>query len=145
MIVMNPAPIPHTNCELLHRHGLPSISSLGLAGTHVPAGTMVHGWGVKTPSAAAVAEATAGFAIDEHIPKLCTFTLGCMSCMVAAGFPPILHRVCDVTVMSDGFEPKVHETFAPVTTISPTTLTSLLPLVIRRPDSVLSFWGSHVS
>jgi hypothetical protein len=79
VIVITPAPIPHISCELLNRHGLPPASIFGLTGTHVPAGTIEHGCGVNTPSAAAVADATAGLASDEHIPKLGIFTFGCIS------------------------------------------------------------------
>jgi hypothetical protein len=36
----------------------------------------MHGMGVKTPKAAAVAAATVGLAKDEHIPKGGTLTIG---------------------------------------------------------------------
>jgi hypothetical protein len=43
-----------------------------------------QGWGVSTPSAAAVAAATCGLLGDMHIPNGITFTLGFESCTVAA-------------------------------------------------------------
>jgi hypothetical protein len=45
----------------------------------------MHGMGVSTPRAAAVAEATSGFAIEEHMPKGIIFTIGTWSMMLASG------------------------------------------------------------
>ena len=55
----------------------------------MPAGAGTQGWGVRTPIAAAVAAATAGFAIDEHIPQLPTLLMGAQSAILATGFPPM--------------------------------------------------------
>lgn len=49
----------------------------------------MQGCGVSTPSAAAVAAATVGFAKDVHIPQLPTLLMGAQSAMLATGFPPI--------------------------------------------------------
>ena len=51
------------------RQGLPPMRTLGLVGIHAPAGCGIQGCGVRTPKAAAVAAATCGFAMDEHIPN----------------------------------------------------------------------------
>ena len=59
----------HISLQSLVRQGLPSTRTFGFVGIHVPAGIGIHGWGVSTPSAAAVAAATAGLANDVHIPK----------------------------------------------------------------------------
>ena len=48
--------------------GAPTIQGAAVAGT--------HGIGVSTPSAAAVAAATVGFAGDEHMPKGMMLTSG---------------------------------------------------------------------
>jgi len=50
--------------------GLPPTSTVGEPGAHGAAHAGMHGIGVSTPSAAAVAAATAGFAGFEHIPKV---------------------------------------------------------------------------
>ena len=52
-----------------------------------------QGIGVNTPSAAAVAEATVGFAIDVQRPQGATLVIGAMSCMVAAKAPAIMTLV----------------------------------------------------
>jgi hypothetical protein len=44
-----------------------------------------HGCGVRTPAAAAVAAATCGLRGEVHIPNGARFTVGLMSCTVAAG------------------------------------------------------------
>jgi len=89
-------------------------------GIHVPTVDGTQGIGVRTPRAAAVADDTVGFAIDEHIPQDGMFTNGEMSCIVAAGFPPIISFVWEVTLSDAGTVPKEHCTMAPVTTIFPT-------------------------
>ena len=53
-----------------------------------PAGEGTQGWGVSTPIAAAVAEATVGFAMEVHIPQGITLVIGAASAMLATGFPP---------------------------------------------------------
>jgi hypothetical protein len=60
--------------------------------------------GVKTPSAAAVAAATVGFAGLEHIPKVGNT----LSIMVAASCPPIIVFCCEVTISVAGVAPKEH-------------------------------------
>ena len=57
--------------------GAPTIHGEAVAGT--------HGIGVRTPLAAAVADATVGFVGAEHVPKVGMFTIGLWSIMLAAG------------------------------------------------------------
>jgi hypothetical protein len=64
--------------------------------------------GVKTPSAAEVADATVGFASDEHIPKGGTFAIGLLSIMFAASGPPAIVRFCGKTIKVLGAAPKLH-------------------------------------
>lgn len=65
---------------------------------HAPVGEGTQGIGVKTPKAAAVADATCGFAIEVHIPQLPIFIMGAVSAMVPAVCPPILTEVWLVAV-----------------------------------------------
>ena len=97
VILIDPAPKPHIMVASFVRQGFPPTKTFGFDGIQVPAGTIVHGCGVSTPKAAAVADATAGFANDVHIPKGCKFTYGCISCIVPMGLPSARHVICDVT------------------------------------------------
>jgi hypothetical protein len=76
-------------------------------GVHGAVSTGMHGIGVKAPSAAAVADATVGFIMDEHIPKGITFTKGLLSITVATGITFITFS-CGSTFMVEGAAPKVH-------------------------------------
>jgi hypothetical protein len=49
--------------------------------------TGTHGMGVRTPSAAAVAEATTGLAMERHKPNGTMFTIGLLSIMLPTGGP----------------------------------------------------------
>lgn len=84
-------PFAQINWESLQRQGAPAAIIAGLVGSHVPAAISIHGWGVNTPNAAAVAEATCGFAIDVHMPKDDTLLFACISLIVAIGFPSARH------------------------------------------------------
>ena len=65
---------------------MPSLSRAGTPPTsgafphvQIPMGAGTHGIGVSTPIAAAVAEATVGFAMDVHMPQGPTFVMGAAS------------------------------------------------------------------
>ena len=58
-------------------HGADVLQGAGVTG--------IQGIGVKTPSAAAVAAATVGFAMELHMPKGMIFTIGILSMILAAG------------------------------------------------------------
>jgi hypothetical protein len=76
-----------------------------------------HGWGVSTPSAAAVAAATCGLLGDMHIPKGITFTLGKKSWTVAAAMlEGPLTMLVGRTERLDGAMPIEHDSEAPWTT-----------------------------
>lgn len=77
--------------------------------------TGTQGIGVKTPSAAAVAAATAGFAGDEHMPNGIIFTIGLLSMMFASGGPVIV-RFSGSTTSELGAKPKLHWSIAPMHT-----------------------------
>src|SRR5664279_5597860 len=65
--------------------GIPPTETVEEPGDHGPAIAGMHGWGVRTPNAAAVAAATCGLAGEVHIPKVAMFVIGTMSWMVATG------------------------------------------------------------
>jgi hypothetical protein len=66
----------HIRVETLSKAGaLPSIT-LDAPGTHGEGVTGMHGMGVSTPNAAAVADATSGLDGDMHIPNGMIFVNG---------------------------------------------------------------------
>jgi hypothetical protein len=75
----------------------------------------MHGMGVRTPSAAAVADATVGFMSDVHMPNGGKFTIGFLSMIVAAG-AGVSTFVLDVTIRVDGAVPNEHIRPAPAHT-----------------------------
>jgi len=74
--------------------------------------TGIQGMGVNTPEAAAVADATVGFAKDEHMPKGIIFTIGLLSKMLASGVP-VNTRLMGKTTKELGAAPKLHLRLAP--------------------------------
>jgi hypothetical protein len=63
--------------------------------------------------AAAVADATVGFAIDWHIPNGIIFAIGIMSIIVPMSIFPHLGRRGMTTISDDGAMPKLHWSIAP--------------------------------
>src|SRR4051794_28426289 len=82
----------------------PGIQGAGVIG--------VQGIGVRTPSAAAVAAATAGFARLLHMPKGSTLRNGLLSMMFATGIDDMT-RLSGTTISVDGASPIVHIVAAP--------------------------------
>lgn len=78
-------PYEQFSIQVLSIAGTPPIKVLGRPGFQGPAGTGTQGCGVSTPNAADVAAETAGFDIEVHIANGKTFTMGDISCIVAAG------------------------------------------------------------
>ncbi|MDD1669388.1 MAG: hypothetical protein LUO97_06260 [Methanomicrobiales archaeon] len=78
--------------------------------------TGMQGMGVRTPNAAAVAEATVGFERVVHMPKGKMFTIGAKSMMVATGFFSALTMLNGRMVRLDGATPKGHFRIAPMVT-----------------------------
>ena len=68
----------------------------------------MHGMGVSTPRAAAVAAATVGFAGEMHMPNGMIFTIGTWSMMLAANCPLIVVRLIGSTESTEGAIPIVH-------------------------------------
>ena len=80
--------------------GDPGIQGAGVAG--------MHGIGVSTPSAAAVAAATVGLARLLHIPNGIMFTNGLLSIIFAIGMLPTIVRLVGSTFNVPGAMPKEH-------------------------------------
>jgi len=74
--------------------------------------------GVKTPKAAAVADATVGLAKELHIPNGIMLTIGAKSIIVAAGVVANT-RLTGSTINVDGATPKLHCKLAPLQTRTP--------------------------
>ena len=75
----------------------------------------MHGIGVSTPSAAAVAAATIGFESNVQTPKGGMFTMGAISVMLAAGIPQN-GRPAGRTESIEGATPPLHMSAAPAQT-----------------------------
>jgi len=100
---------PSCNAGLLETRILtePGAQGAGMTGT--------HGMGVRTPSAAVVAAATVGLAMDEHMAKGGMFFIGILSMMVAPG-APTSNLFSGVTTRALGAAPKLHVIMAPAVT-----------------------------
>jgi hypothetical protein len=95
--------------------GMFASNTVGEPGTQGAGVTGIHGIGVRTPSAAAVADATVGFASEEHTPNGRMFVIGMLSMMLAAGVP-VRTEFCGNTTRLDGAAPKLHCSNAPMQT-----------------------------
>lgn len=116
-------PYAHAHLALLSNAGIRATSTLGDGGTHGAGSTGVQGIGVRTPSAAAVADATAGFSRLEHTPNGAMLRNGTLSLTFAMGAAPTIGRPIGSTVSVDGRAPKLHCSIAPLHTGRPTART----------------------
>lgn len=111
------------------------IWTVGLPGTQGEVVTGVHGIGVRTPSAAAVAEATVGLASELHIPNGWMLIPGLKSITVAAGRFEQNAARSGMTVNVEGAAPNVHAKGAELITCSaipiPSRYVQLTPDTIR--------------
>src|ERR1700722_14051080 len=106
----------HMSCETLSREGkfpsntvgAPVIQGAGVAG--------IHGIGVSTPRAAAVAAATVGFAGEVHMPKGMILVIGIWSMMFASGTMLVITLLVGSTTSELGANPKLHCIIAPIQT-----------------------------
>jgi hypothetical protein len=103
----------HISLDLLFRAGMFPNNTLGQPGAQGAVVTGRQGMGVNTPKAAAVAAATRGLAMDEHIPKGRIFNMGLLSWMVAMGMEQVNTRCVGKTANIDGAAPKLHFNVAP--------------------------------
>jgi hypothetical protein len=102
--------------DTLSSAGMPPIVTVGAPGTHGEVVAGMHGIGVSTPSAAAVAAATTGLASEVQTPKGMMFNIGTWSMMLAAGGPSHSTLFFGSTTNVDGAAPKVHVIDAPIET-----------------------------
>ena len=112
----------HISLQSFVRQGFPPASTVPCVGIHAPVGCGIQGCGVRTPKAAAVAAATCGFAMDEHIPNGGMFDMLVASCMVAIGLPPASAVCWLVTFNVEVPAPKLQIILAPVVTSCPMIL-----------------------
>src|SRR5579885_377218 len=84
-----------------------SSRTVGPPGTHGAGVLGMHGMGVSTPIAAAVAAATMGFGTEVHMPK---------SMMLASGTMLVMVRCTGSTTSELGASPKLHCIIAPMHT-----------------------------
>jgi len=108
-------PQVHMQVQVLLSAGMPPIIQVAEPGVHGVVVTGMQGIGVKTPRAAAVADATAGLAIDMHIPKVGMFVIGIKSMMLAAG-AVALTLFTGSTLSAEGAIPNEHIMTAPAVT-----------------------------
>lgn len=87
--------------------------TVGAPGTQGPAGTGVHGIGVSTPRAAAVAEATEGLAMLVHMPKGGMLRNGTLSEIVPTGIDEAMTLGFGSATNELGATPIVHCIIAP--------------------------------
>ena len=97
----------HMHLEVLSSAGMFPMSTLGQPGAQGAAVAGMHGMGVSTPIAAAVAAATIGLAMDWHMPKGGMFTIGLLSMMLAAGVVAST-LLAGSTTNVEGATPKLH-------------------------------------
>jgi hypothetical protein len=115
--------------DVLDKAGYAPTRTLGLPGTQGATVFGIHGIGVSTPRAAAVAEATVGFASEVHIPKGGIFTIGFLSMIVAAG-EDVRTFMLDVTISVEGVVPNGQNRPAPAH-----THIAIITLLLIRTDN----------
>lgn len=109
----------HWHLELSVNAGAEPTIVLLAPGAQGAAVIGVHGMGVRTPIAAAVAEATAGLAMLVHMAKGKMFTNGLLSMILAAGGPDAKTLFTGSTTRELGAAPNEHIIMAPATTCIP--------------------------
>lgn len=121
--------------HVLFSAGFPPTKTVGEPGAQGAEITGIHGIGVNTPAAAAVAADTCGFAMDVHIPKGMIFVIGMLSMIDAAGILLHITLAFGRTLSTDGAIPKLHISCAPEVTMIATF--NLLPYLIFYSHEVL--------
>ncbi|HWO29379.1 MAG TPA: hypothetical protein VNO32_11350 [Candidatus Acidoferrum sp.] len=109
-------PHMHISVEVLSSVGMSANITVGAPGTHGATVAGMHGIGVSTPIAAAVAAATIGLAGDMHIPNGMIFTRGMLSMMLASGTSLVKTMFVGRTTSELGAMPKLHIMVAPIQT-----------------------------
>src|SRR3954468_2724190 len=101
----------------------------------------MHGCGMNTPRAAAVAAITCGLAGLMHIPKVGMLVNGLKSAIVAAGWEAAITRGIGSTTSVDGDVPSAHIMVAPLLTTEPAMAVVYSPPVAMS----LALFGSRTS
>ncbi len=96
--------------------GILAIMVLEAPGAHGATVTGMHGIGVNTPKAAAVAAATIGLERELHMANGKIFTMGLLSIMLASGILLVITRFNGSTINELGAVPNVHDIIAPIHT-----------------------------
>lgn len=126
----------------LFKATLPPTKTVGEPGVQGAVVAGMQGMGVSTPKAAAVAEATVGFARELHMPKGKIFTKGALSMIEAMGMVDMTFPVGS-TVKTEGAAPKLHCKLAPANTPNPICLSPYSSSKISV--SVVSISSSELS
>src|SRR5438477_2096652 len=95
----------HMQVDVLLSAGMLASMVVAEPGVQGDVVTGIQGIGVRTPRAAAVAEATVGLAMDIHMPKVGMFVMGMKSMILAAGAPQLV-RLVGRTIRDEGATPK---------------------------------------
>jgi len=106
----------HMHLETLSSAGILASRTVAAPGTQAALVAGMQGMGVSTPSAAAVAAATVGFAGELQTPNGRMLTIGIWSMMFAAGGPSQRTLFFGRTTRDDGATPKLHNIIAPIET-----------------------------
>jgi hypothetical protein len=135
----------HINVQVALSAGLFLIMTVAEPGVHGAVVTGTQGIGVRTPKAAAVADATVGFEGEEHMPNGMMFFIGILSIMVAAGMLAPLTMFSGVITSEDGAAPKEHCNIAPIVTSGAIVWYSFLSYCIlihrnKKPRGAQSRW-----
>jgi len=111
----------HISLDELFNAGMLPINTVGAPTIQGAVVTGMHGIGVNTPNAAAVAAATIGLDGLLHMPNGGMLTIGLLSMMFAAGVPVSI-RFAGNTTRLLGATPKLHCIIAPMHTCIPMRL-----------------------
>lgn len=120
-------PYAHIHISPVWSTGAIPAVTVGFVEIHGDGITGMQGIGVSTPKAAAVAVATAGFVMVEHIPNGLIFSKGTKSLIVATATPETNTEFFGRTQSVDGAIPKEHFKQAPQTTTDILHHTTELP------------------
>src|SRR5450830_478802 len=109
-------PQMHRHFDTLSSAGTLAINTVVAPGIQGLLVAGMHGIGVSTPNAAAVALATSGLAIELHTPNGMMLTSGIWSMILAAGGPSASTLFFGNTTNEDGAAPKLQLSIAPMET-----------------------------
>lgn len=133
LILITPAHA-HISIDCAVSAGILPTIAVGAPGAQGAMVVGIHGIGVSTPRAAAVAAATVGLAMLLHIPKGGIFTSGLLSIIFAIGIPFNITRLKGITINAAGAIPNEHIIIAPEQTAGQ---------LMATPPIVSTVYGRH--